>query len=344
MFMNKVMCMLIVVVGLFLSVSVIEAAEEGIAVKVGEGSLTLGGYAHARYSYTGYDVPDTLSIVRARLILSGTVVPEVGYRFQYDLSSVTGGLRDAFVKCSGLPFGMAVTVGQFKIPISEAGPVWATPANNLITGPIIYEGYTYKSSKSTDYTTITFKDREIGIVLDGKVWENNIGYVLGIVNGNGINIADDNNNKDVLGRVTLTPFKELSLGVGTMSGGEASSTYKIRTRWIGTTKYEIDNFKMIGEYFYQTREKSSGKLNTHNWYVTVSNTFKLDDQFIEPVLRFQQYYGPDTSKSYDRVNVITPGLNFGLNKYTKLQMNYNYIQDEIGANDNEVLVQLELKF
>lgn len=337
---KKVMYILVVVI-LFLFIPVIEAAEESPTVKVGQGSLTAGGYTHLRYTYTAYDVPDTLSIVRARLILSGTVVPDVSYRFQYDFSSATNGLRDAFVKYSGLPSGIAVTVGQFKIPISEAGLVWATPANNLITGPIIYEGYTYRSS---EYTTITFKDREIGIVLDGKMFENTIGYAIGVVNGNGINIVDDNNNKDVLGRITLLPSKELTLGIGAMSGGEASSTYKVRTRWIGTTKYEIDNFKFIGEYFYQTREKSSGKLETSNWYLTGSYTFKFNDQFIEPVLRYQQYVGADTTKSRDRVIVATSGLNFGLNKYTKLQMNYNYIQDEIGANDNEVLAQLELKF
>ncbi|MEK6645661.1 MAG: porin [Candidatus Firestonebacteria bacterium] len=337
--MNKVIYMLIVIVGLFLSISV-NAAEEAIAVKVGEGSLTVSGYVHTRYSYTSYDNPDAFAVVRARLILSGSVVPDVSYRFQYDLRLATSGLRDAFIKYSNLPLGMAITVGQFKIPISEAGIIWGTAANNLINGPIIYEGYLYKK---TGYSTITFADRETGIVLDGKMLDNTIGYALGVVNGNGINIADDNNNKDILARVTVAPFKELNLGVGAMSGREVSATYIARKRLIATAKCEIDSFKLVSEYFYQEREKSVGKLATDNFYITGSYIFKLDEQFIEPVLRYQQYTADVFNADY-KVNVVTPGLNFGLNKYTRLQVNYNYIQDEIAANDNEVLVQLELKF
>jgi hypothetical protein len=339
--MKKAMFVGLVVVGLLLNIIVVNAAEEGVAVKVGEGNLTISGYTHFRYGYTEFDDPDTLSIVRARLILAGTVVPDVSYRFQYDIRPLTGGLRDAFVKVVCPISGIPVTMGQFKIPISEAGLVWGTPLQSLITGPIIYEGYTYKKA---GYTTVTISDREIGVMLDGKVLDNSLGYALGVVNGNGINAADDNNNKDVFGRITLSPIKELNLGVGAMTGGEASNTYKVRTRYIATAKYDLGSLKLIGEYLYQTREKSSGKLDTHNWYATISNTFKCDEKTIEPVVRYQQYYGPVTVLNQERVDVATAGLNFGLNKYTKLQVNYNYIQDEVGAIDNEVLAQVELKF
>lgn len=361
--MKRIMSVVCVVV-LLLSLRVAQAVEEGITVKVGEGSLTISGYAHLRYSIledeegdanatppiTANNAQDTFSNVRTRLILSGTVVPEVSYRIQYDLRTDTKGLRDAFVKYSGLPYGLSIAGGQFKIPLSEAGLVWATPADNLITGPIIYEGYRYKS---TGLTTVNWSDRETGLLLDGSLFEKKLGFGVGVVNGNGINQSDDNDQKDFLTRVTFAPFEDenlkgLSFGTGTMIGEESGSTYDERTRWTGTIKYDKMPFKAVGEYLFQERDRDAGgDEETDNWYITGSYTFTpsflKEGQSFEAILRYQKYEANDTV-AYDDVDVTTLGFNWAINKYVKLQLNYNYIDDDVNADDNEVLTQLELKF
>ena len=48
---------------------------------------------------------------------------------------------------------MAITVGQFKIPISEAGIIGELLQNNLINGPIIMRDTFTK----TGYSTITLR-------------------------------------------------------------------------------------------------------------------------------------------------------------------------------------------
>lgn len=360
----KKMFFIVCVIGSLLSMQIVQAGEEGVTVKVGEGSLTISGYAHLRYSIledetgdanaipsiTANNAQDTFSNVRTRLILSGTVVPEVSYRIQYDLRADTKGLRDAIVKYSGLPHGLSIAGGQFKIPFSEAGLVWGTPANNLITGPIIYEGYKYKSA---GLTAVTWSDRETGLILDGSLLEKKIGWAIGIVNGNGINQNDDNDQKDFLARVTLVPFEDenlkgLSFGIGAMAGEEAGSTYDERTRWTGTIKYDKMPFKVVGEYLFQERDRDAGgDEETDNWYITGSYTFTpsflKEGQSFESILRYQQYEANSTV-DYDDVDVITLGFNWAINKYVKLQLNYNYIDDDVDADDNEVLAQLELKF
>ena len=68
-------------------------------------------------------------------------------------------------------------------------------------------------------------ERDIGVAISGDILDEKITYALGVFNGNGINTSDDNDQKDIIGRVVVSPFKGsngvlegLSMGVSVQGG------------------------------------------------------------------------------------------------------------------------------
>ena len=65
---------------------------------------------------------------------------------------------------------------------------------------------------------------------------------------------------------------------------------------------------------------------------------------LQPVVKYENY-DPDTDTEDDAFNIITFGVNYFFNDWTRLQLNYLYKAEEGTeiAND-ELLMQLQVKF
>jgi phosphate-selective porin len=375
--------MLILVVGVLAVQS-----QEGGTIKVAEGDLTIGGYIHlwgtsVDDDTTQADTPDAFAPRRTRLILTGHVVPKVAYRLQEELVLGNATSRDALIKFEDIALGeqfmLNITAGQYKYPLSEAGLKWGTPADELIRGPWIYEGGNGAGS--------TIGDRDIGILADSAFMDKKIKAYLGFFNGNGTNAAEINDQKDLMLRITAAPFEKgspvegLSFGLGYMKGAQGAESalpnitgMELRTRLVATVKYDKElgggTLSAIGEYLSQVQEQNTAnsKLNwddaeTTNSYLQLSYKTKVgflsgEDQFLQPVLRYQTYDTDDGDLTKNETadwegTMITAGCNLIFNKYTRLMLNYNSIDDDtwvttegkrIDLDNNEVLLQLELKF
>ena len=70
----------------------------------------------------------------------------------------------------------------------------------------------------------------------------------------------------------------------------------------------------------------------------------MTDWYIQPVVKYESY-DPDTDSDNDIETVITFGVNYFFNDWTRLQLNYLYKAEEGNeiAND-EILMQLQVKF
>jgi len=181
-------------------------------------------------------------------------------------------VRNAFLNCSYLPY-LQFQVGQYKAPFTREFliPCWA---------PDLIE-----RSMVTDSGGMTPKF-DIGVMLhspnafNGLLW-----YGIGVFNGNGDNNSDTNDDKDLIGRVVLTPFalttatalKGLELGGSLQTGRETADTlsyYKFqpmlptfwpffkevtyrgqRDRFGAELAYKLGPFKLWSEFVYQKLER-----------------------------------------------------------------------------------------
>ena len=64
---------------------------------------------------------------------------------------------------------------------------------------------------------------------------------------------------------------------------------------------------------------------------------------LQPVIKYEAY-DENIDADDDAVSVITYGLNYFFNDWTRLQFNYMYKVEEVEVVNDEIMVQLQVKF
>ena len=109
--------------------------------------------------------------------------------------------------------------------------------------------------------------RDQGIMLQGQLFSRVLGYSLGVFNGSGINASDGNNEKDVVGRVTVAPFRNtdlyflrgLQVGFDGTFGDEDNTRTSARGRTLARTTNRFQFF---------AQQPTNG--NRHRWGVDLA--------------------------------------------------------------------------
>ncbi|MDX1748354.1 MAG: porin, partial [Halobacteriales archaeon] len=161
-------------------------------------------------------VPSSEMLVRrARLTAEITVNDFVTGKIQPDYGEGELSLKDAYVR---LDFGRSLrtTFGQFKRPfdlfeltsstqilvVERAGGVRGV---DTCTGP----GGVCSFSRFTE--GLEYSDRDIGVLVDGRVADGAVGYMASFTNGAGSNSSEENDSKSFGGRVEVMPIADLML-------------------------------------------------------------------------------------------------------------------------------------
>lgn len=188
----------------------------------------LGGYIEGWYRADESDlskeasasrkVDNEFRVRRARIDVKGNITDEAGYRVTANFdgpspasSSSSVKLWDGYITYGVNPF-MNITLGQFKYDFSVEGiegtsdrvPILRSEVVNDIAGKLGTRGGSF---------------RDIGIRVNGEFKDfYGLTYGISLINGNGINIGDNNSDKDIAGRVSITPVKGLTFGVSGYAG------------------------------------------------------------------------------------------------------------------------------
>ncbi|HHE38379.1 MAG TPA: hypothetical protein ENL20_07375 [Candidatus Cloacimonetes bacterium] len=65
---------------------------------------------------------------------------------------------------------------------------------------------------------------------------------------------------------------------------------------------------------------------------------------LQPVVKYESY-DPDLDTENDKQSIITFGMNYFFNDWTRLQLNYLYKAEEtFEISNDEILMQLQVKF
>lgn len=146
----------------------------------------LGDSAHA--------FTDTFLLERVRPVFEGTVFKNFDFKVMPDFGQGKSVIQDAYLDAHFLPW-LSLRAGKYKAPV---GLERLQSARDLIF---------VERSLPTDIAP----NRDIGVWVHGDVVKDVLGYEIGIANGAADGSSDDsdeNDSKDVEGRLFANPFKK----------------------------------------------------------------------------------------------------------------------------------------
>jgi len=164
--------------------------------------LKLRGYIQADGRFYLNDpkhtAPDTFLINRVRPVFEGTVFRNFDFKLMPDFGQGKTVIQDAYLDAHFLP-GLSVRAGKFKGPVDLER---LQSARDLIF-------------VERALTVDLVPNRDIGVSLHGEFFGGVLGYEAGVFNGSidgSSNDADENDSKDVEGRIFVQPFKRTEIG------------------------------------------------------------------------------------------------------------------------------------
>ncbi len=233
----------------------------------------------------------TFHIRRARMNLAGTLYSgekgaKIDYRFLFDVVRIPKNpLIEAWVRYQ--PFKeFGVQMGQFIPPLTFESSQSSSKYEFI---DFSYAVRALARVGGEDLMGYSSSGRDIGMQLFGGFVHRNgysiINYNVAVINGNGINTKDDNKSKDIIGRLTIKPIKELSLalyyqrGEANLSKLENYAEYNwkgnaeyVKThRWGGGVAYRSDKVFFRSEYI----AGLTGSLASEGAYIQGGHYFSL---------------------------------------------------------------------
>ncbi len=225
--------------------------------------MRLSGYLQAGFEWNEANDPTTtFYLKRARVSLTGDFLKDkFDYRLQVDM--VNANINDGGVKITNSPRicdlyirykplnELNVQLGQYKIPFA---------IENELCGPTSYEFIEYSyltvylTRNNAKYDGIAATGRDIGAQLYGGFIKRDgysiINYNVGVYNGAGYNIKDNNSSKDFVGRLIIKPIKGLSIS-GSYMYSETNfdgNKYMKAPRWSAGVEYKSKHWIARAEY------------------------------------------------------------------------------------------------
>lgn len=352
-----------------------------LRVRSGVG-VTVNGSAIARY--TDSENPNTsrgLTIPSASIGFSGSLrsdpVDEGDVRYSLSFNYGTGSsvtVQDAWVQWNIKSLGkgeleplytLGFTLGQQAVLFGNDN------TGNEETRPTI----------STASYLGEFRTRDIGLTTTGGFnWNYDasapagltdvptLAYTLGVFNGNGVNV-DDNDDKAFLGKLVYSPFTKyntffqglkfgysyLQWDSGSGSSRNTNTLNSIHAEWLKLP------FLVTAEYVWGDREPVSGStVDKDDFVFTVFyRPGKLPD--FEPLFRYDRFHANKNLAQKGLRETYTLGFNYywwqvdpvvrrtyettKTERVIKLQVNYNFVDDTTTLyDDNQFLAQLVYSF
>lgn len=225
---------------------------------------------------------------------------------------------------------LQIRTGQFLVPFGLEGPE-----------PIFLNPAIERSLAVRRLNTLSMF-RDIGIRASGSMtWFN---YAVAFVNGAGANNPEQNDPKDVMGRIGIAPVEHLELGLsghlGRYEPGGISNDHYRRYRAGADFTYQFDPVMVRGEYIVREDDfPGDNSISRQGGYILGAYRFENNWQ---PLVRFE-YYDPDTSADNDYLTSWTAGINYYFSGQTRISANYEFRDDRNNADfGNLFTVQMQI--
>ena len=330
------------------------ARSQNVHVK-GIDSLQVKGNLQLQFNTTSVDEePSSEWLVRrARLGLRGWIAGWMRADLEGDFGRGDARLTDGYVTLAFAP-GLTLRVGQYKKPFN---------AHELVSSRELLVAERDGSPRGTSGPTpdglvddLGYSNRDIGIEWDGR--SGRLGWAAGFWNGSGDNEAEDDDGKQIAGR----------LNVAVVPGWVASGA------WTGkrisdppdaddATWYNALELAVVGGEYAEPGWKALGQIMAgDNWdpdlgggddasflaaqgivayHVPLYTTAYLIG--VEPIARVG-WTDPDSDADDDRSVLATPGVNLYFHEHVKTQIQADFLSPEEGDGEIALRIHTVLEF
>ena len=258
---------------------------------------------------------NTFTIPRLRCDIWGDPTPSYGYLLELE-GTTSPNIIYGWIDIKTIPW-FKVRFGKFYYPF---GLEYTTPPSKFDTinpSDTLWKYFGYS--------------RDIGAEVLGNVGA--FKYYLSVVNGNDNKPSDDNNVKDLCGRVTYD-LGSLTLGLSDYNGRAGTGEVE-KSRVGGELKYNFGPFTLKGEFI----SGIDDRIKSQGWYAMP--IFKFTSM-VEGLVKVE-CIDPDIDEGGDLQTLVTPGINVFFDENLKLQVNYLMKSDQaIDSHSSTFTTQLQL--
>lgn len=349
-------------------------------------NVKLSGYGMLQYqgSTKKGDKSNSFNLRLARISLDGRILDDWYWKAQIQFNGNTSTLGssprvvDLFAEWQKYPFFM-VKAGQFKRPFT-----YENPMHPIDQG---FMGYSQNINALAGFSdragAQASNGRDIGIQIQGDFLKNSAGrnlihYQVGVFNGQGINTADVDEQKDLIGGFWVMPAKGLRLGAFGWVGSYARKgtwetlaqdgiTKETHTgvrklqqrRYAFSAEYKANDWTVRSEYIhstgkaFKTRNQKAG--DTSDCTVNEAIGDQADGVYallIAPVVKKKVYakvrydmYRPKAEWNSMKTQYEV-GINYLFHKNIQINAEYALINDRSLPTDNQnySIFDVELDF
>lgn len=306
-------------------------------------SMTVFGYIQPQYNnYFTENGENTFNFKRARLGVRGRVNRSFSYYVVLETSAFIGGgdayLLDAFITYDKHEWAK-FSLGSFKQPF---GREVTTACHSLTT-----------IDRSIVADQLIAPQRDMGLMILGGSSKTKLRYSLALMNGRGLGVNDNNEKKDMIGRASYQLLDFINVGASFRYGYPTNNDDTRTTIGIDAI-VNYNDFTIQGEYIMDegdyNRAAGGGcgadplPLGDEREGGYVMATYNINEK-LQPVLKYE-YFDADKSQTLlGYQEMFTLGVNYFINKSTRLQINYQAKEiDGITGNNDALLMQLQVRF
>lgn len=244
-------------------------------------NVKVSGFAIAQYQWSNPkdNEANSFNLRMARVALDGKVAGDFYWKTQIQITGNTSTLAssprlvDLFVEWQKHK-AFNFRIGEFQVPFTLESPIHPIDMGFMdnAQGVLKFTGYSDRSGQHSS------NGRDIGIMAQGDFLPNASGrnllhYAVSVVNGQGINLKDVDNRKNVVASFWVMPIKGMRIGV---SGWEGS--YARKESWTDEATGEA---KSGVRSLPQHRYAISGDYVSNGWTVRTEYIHSTGNAFKE---------------------------------------------------------------
>ncbi len=307
--------------------------------------ITLEGYAQLGYSYNDAvgGKTNTFEIKRAILMARGKITDRWSCYFMYSFAN-TARILEAYTEYQFLP-GLTARIGEFKTAFSIENPLSPSVVELIST---YSQAVNYMvGNDSSDPLFGSNGGRDLGLMIYGNVFNSFLSYKLALMNGQGINKKDGNNQKDIVGSLMFHPTGWLSVGGSFIKGKgcavalsdinpeiQVGDNYE-RNRWSAGAQMKLRQIDIRTEYLHG----KDGKVCSDGYYFTASaHVLPRFD-----VIASYDYFNRNKQLEDSQTNYVA-GVQWWFYPKCRLQLQYTYCNPQHGENSNLIQTQVQVRF
>jgi phosphate-selective porin OprO/OprP len=310
-------------------------------ITIGSRALQISGVIQTEYQgFQQTGVNNAFSLHRARLDVKGDIDDNWNYEVYTEFAGTTK-LLDAYTTYKIADY-LKFTAGQFKVPFSIESLISDSQLEFIDRTQVVNA----LAGRQTDVIG-NQQGRDLGIQINGSFAKLDdhylFDYTLGVFNGAGYDVTTDNNShKDIVGRFTVHPVKNLSVSANFYDGqGNYGTPVKnyLRNRGGFDARYVIGGLSLQAEY----DKGTDGTIKRDGWYGQAA--YFVIPKKLQLAARYDTY-DPNKLITTDRTQIYTGGINYFFNSWAKFTVDYLDRHEETATQikNNILEAQLQLTF